>query len=285
MELLYGLALGWIYIVLGVIVLILAKMFKDFLTPFGVDEELTKKDNHAVGLAIMGYFAGVVIIFLGASVGPDLLEDDPTEFVRTAGIDLLYALAGIIALNVGRLVVDKMVLYKFSTIKEIIQDRNVGTGAVEFGSYVATGLIIAGAIHGEGGGVLSALAFFALGQGVLVIFGGFYQWITRYDIHNEIERDNVAAGVALGGNMVAIGIILLKATSGDFIDWTTNLVDFTYFAVAGFVTLMILRKVTDWVLMPGTTIAHEIATDQNLNAAWLESTVAVGMASVIYFML
>ena len=118
-----------------------------------------------------------------------------------------------------------------------------------------------------------------------MIFGGFYQWITRYDIHDEIERDNVAAGVALGGNMLAIGIILLKATSGDFIDWTTNLVDFAYFAVAGFVTLMILRKVTDWVLMPGTTIAHEIATDQNLNAAWLESTVSVGMASVIYFML
>ena len=165
MELLYGLALGWIYIVLGVIVLILAKMFKDLLTPFGVDEELTKKDNHAVGLAMMGYFAGVVIIFLGASVGPDLLEDDPTEFVRIAGIDLLYALAGIIALNVGRLVVDKMVLYKFATVKEIIQDRNVGTGAVEFGSYVATGLIIAGAIHGEGGGVLSALAFLRWARG------------------------------------------------------------------------------------------------------------------------
>lgn len=285
MEILYGLASGWAYVVLGLIVLILAKMFKDFLTPFAVDEELTKRDNHAVGLAMIGYFAGVLIIYLGASIGPELAEEDATQLFQTIGIDLLYALAGIIALNVGRLIVDKLVLYKFSAVKEIIQDRNVGTGAVQFGSYIATALIVAGAIHGEGGGVLSALVFFALGQFVLVLFGGFYQWVTKYDIHHEIERDNVAAGVVLGGNMVAIGIILLTATSGDFIDWATNLSDFAYYALAGFSTLMILRKITDWVLLPGTTIAHEIATDRNLNAAWIEGTVAIGMATVIFFML
>ena len=285
MEILYGLASGLAYVVLGLIVLILAKMFKNFFTPFAVDEELTKRDNHAVGLAMIGYFAGVLIIYLGASIGPELAEEDATQLFHTIGIDLLYALAGIIALNVGRLIVDKLVLYKFSAVKEIIQDRNVGTGAVEFGSYIATALIVAGAIHGEGGGVLSALVFFALGQFVLVLFGGFYQWVTKYDIHHEIERDNIAAGVALGGNMVAIGIILLTATSGDFIDWATNLSDFAYYALAGFSTLMILRKITDWVLLPGTTIAHEIATDQNLNAAWIEGTVAIGMASVIFFML
>jgi uncharacterized membrane protein YjfL (UPF0719 family) len=286
METIYGLALGLCYVVLGLIVLILAKAFKDVLTPFAIDEELTRKDNHAVGLAVTGYFAGVIIIFLGASIGPEFAEDvTPSEFLRTLGVDFLYAIGGIVALNLGRLVVDKLVLYKFSTVKEIITDRNVGTGAVEFGCYVATALIVAGAIHGEGGGILSALVFFVLGQLVLVIFALFYQWITRYDIHREIERDNVAAGVALGGNMAAIGVILLKATSGDFVDWTTNLTDFVYYALAGFVTLMLLRWVTDWVLLPNATIPHEIAEDQNLNAAWIESIVAVGLSSVIFFML
>ncbi len=285
METLYGLALGLTYVILGLIVLILAKVFKDVLTPFAVNEELTKKDNHAVGLAVTGYFAGVTIIFLGASVGPEFGEElTSTEFVTTLGIDLLYALGGILALNVGRIVVDKLILFKFSTIKEIVQDQNVGTGAVEFGSYIATALVVAGAIHGEGG-IVTALVFFGLGQLVLVIFGAFYQWITKYDIHQEIERDNVAAGVALGANMAAIGIILLKATSGHFVDWQTNLMDFGYYALAGFATLMVLRKLTDWVLLPGTTIAHEIANDQNLNAAWIEGVVAMGLASVIFFML
>ena len=48
---------------------------------------------------------------------------------------------------------------------------------------------------------------------------------------------------------------------------------------------MVLRKIVDYVLMPGTTIAHEIANDRNVNAAWLEGVVTIGIASVIFFMI
>ena len=47
--------------------------------------------------------------------------------------------------------------------------------------------------------------------------------------------------------------------------------------------LWILRRVTDWVLLPGTTIAAEIARDRNVNAAWIEGIVSVGMATTIFF--
>ena len=53
----------------------------------------------------------------------------------------------------------------------------------------------------------------------------------------------------------------------------------------GFVLLSVLRRLTDWVLLPGTTIAEEIARDRNVNAAWVEGVVAIGMATVITFML
>ncbi len=286
MDMRYGLAMSLAYVFLGVVVLIVAKIIKDFLTPYKVDEELTGKDNPALGAALTGYFAGVIIIFLGASVGPAEEELLPfNERLLEIGTDFLYALFGIVALNLGRLVVDKLVLYKFSTVKEIIQDRNVGTGSVEGGSFVATALIIAGAVHGEGGSFVTTLAFFGLGQLVLVIFALFYQMITRYDVHTEIERDNVAAGVALGASMIAIGIVLLRATAGDFVSWSENLTDFGISAGLGFGLLMILRKLTDYLLLPGTTIAHEIANDQNLNAAWIEGVVAMGMATVIFFMI
>ena len=49
--------------------------------------------------------------------------------------------------------------------------------------------------------------------------------------------------------------------------------------------LAILRKVTDRLLLPGSTIAHEIATDRNINAAWIEGIVSMGIASIIFFML
>jgi uncharacterized membrane protein YjfL (UPF0719 family) len=282
----YGILISLAYVFLGVVTLIVAKIIKDFLTPYKIDVELTAKDNSALGLTLTGYFAAVIIIFLGASVGLDPEEPlSASELAIELGIVLLYALGGIVALNLGRVIVDKLVLTRFSTVKEIIQDRNVGTAAVEAGCFVATGLIVAGSINGEGGGPLSALAFFGLGQVVLIIFSKFYQLITKYDVHAEIEKDNVAAGVALGSSMVAIGVVLLGATRGDFIGWTENLARFGYFAVLGLVLLLILRKVTDFLLLPGTTIAHEIATDRNINAAWIEGIVSIGMATIILFMI
>lgn len=284
-ETLFDLGLGLTYVILAFLVILIAKMIKDWMTPFRIDEQLTRKDNPALGLAVTGYFAGVIIVLLGATTGPDpAVEPTTMELATGLGIDLAYAVGGIVALNLGRIIVDKLVLRKFSTVKEIIEDRNVGTGAVEFGAYVSTALVVAGSIHGEGT-VLSALGFFALGQLVLVIFGFIYQAMTRYDIHDEIEKDNVAAGVALGSSLIAMGIILLRATGGDFISWNENLIGFSLSAVLGFMLLTVLRKATDWVLLPGTTLALEIARDRNLNAAWIEGIISIGMAAVIFTML
>ena len=85
--------------------------------------------------------------------------------------------------------------------------------------------------------------------------------------------------------MIAIGIVLLKATSGDFVGWGENLANFGFLAMVGFVLLMLMRKFTDHVLLPKTTIAHEIAIDQNVGAAWIEGIVSIGMASIIFFMI
>ncbi len=290
MDATYEILLSLAYVALGMIVLIVAKIVQDKLTSFPLDEELTTKDNHAVGLTTAGYFAGVMIVFLGATAGGDFDPDDPDATGTLAIsmlIDLGYAIGGVLLLNLGRVLVDKLLLYKFSTKKEIITDRNLGTAAVEAGSYIATGLIVAGAIHGDDSGgiaILASLAFFALGQAALVAFARLYQWETKFDIHDEIEKDNVAAGVALGLNLIAIGVILFGAIAGEFISWKEGLSQFGYFAILGCLLLFLLRKVTDRLLLPGTTIAHEIAKDKNLNAAWIEGIVSVGMATVILFM-
>ncbi|MDJ0762738.1 MAG: DUF350 domain-containing protein [Myxococcota bacterium] len=282
----HALGLGLAYVVLGVVILLVAKIVQNAVTPYRIDEELTKKDNAALGLSITGYFAGVIIIYLGAAVGDEIpvREISRGDLLKTVGIDALYALIGVAALNVGRVVVDKLVLYKFSTKKEIIEDRNVGTGAVEFGCYIATALTIAGAISGHGHW-WSALAFFGLGQVTLILFGFFYQLITSYDIHEAIEKDNAAAGVAFGSGLIAIGIILFKATSGDFISWRENLTEYGVVAAVGFVVMLLLLKVTDSVFLPNTTLAKEIARDRNVAAAWIEGIVSIGMATVICFML
>jgi len=292
MEKLLDLPYGGGFVILGLLVLVIAKIAKDFLTPYKVDEQLTEKDNPALGLSMTGYYLGVIIIFIG------VLYDDlagGVEYTPQAfGADMIevfcYSLGGILLLNISRVVVDKCVLTNFSTHKEIITDKNVGTGAVEFGNYIASGLIIAGALNGEGLGewwneALIALVFFALGEVGLIIFSRIYQVFTKYDIHHEIEQDNVAAGVALGGNMAAIGIVLLKGLKGDFTGWTENLCAFGIYAIAGFILLLLVRWIADLFMLPNATFDEEIAKDRNIAAAWIESAVSIGSASIIFFAL
>jgi uncharacterized membrane protein YjfL (UPF0719 family) len=286
LETLTGLPVGAGFVVLGLIVLMLAKIAKDFMTPYKLDQELTARDNPALGLSVTGYYLGVIIVFLGVlhDSGEDTIAYSADDFSGDLLEVFLYGLAGVVLLNLSRLIVDKFILSRFSTRKEIIEDRNVGTGAVEFGNYVTSGLIIAGAFHGEGD-PFTAVVFFFLGQGGLILFSWLYQLFTRYDIHGEIERDNAAAGVALAGNMVAIGIVLLNALKGDFLGWAENITAFVVYAVAGYILLFAVRWVADLFMLPGATFDEEIARDRNINAAWIESAVVIGAASIILFSL
>lgn len=281
-----ALSIGLAYVVCGLLAVLVAKVVQDLLTPYKIDDQLTGRDNPALGVTLAGYLAGVVIIFLGAVVGPEIdLDLTFAELAKTIGTEFLYVVGGILALNVGRVIVDRLVLSAFSTAREIVEEGNVGTAAVEAGAYVASALVVAGAVYGEGGGPVTACVFFLLGQFVLVVFGWFYQWLTRYDVHAEIEKGNVAAGIAMGMAMVAIGIVLLGATAHDFVGWRENLTEFALFSVFGCVLLGILRRITDVVLLPKTTLAEEIARDQNNNVAWIEGVVNVGMAAIVFFMI
>ena len=257
------------------LVLAFAKIVNDLITPYVVDIELARRDNTALAVSFSGYLMAVLIVFVGALMGPS----------QGIGLDLLnvggYSVGGIVLLNLSRLINDKCILYKFSNFKEIIEDRNVGTGAVQFGSYVASGLIVAGAIHGEGGGPLSVLVFFAVGQVVLVIFTQIYNLVTPFDIHEDVENDNAAAGVAFGGALVAIGIVLMHASAGSFVDWGTNLATFTLESLVVLVLLPMVRFCFDKFIFARFDLNHEIKEDRNLGAGFLEATAMVSFAMVL----
>ena len=229
---------GLVYVGMGVIILVLAKFIQDTVTPYKINVQLRTRDNVALALSITGYYLGIVIVFLGALYQPfGSATAEGLGFTVEYREDVLrvflYSLGGIVVLNVARIVVDKIVLYKFSTEKEIIEDQNAGAGAVEFGVYTAVSLVIAGSISGDGGGAETSLAFLGLGLVTLVLYTLFYEVTTSFDVHEQIEGDNVAVGVALAANLVAIGIITLKAVFGDFVNWESGLASFFTFAIIG----------------------------------------------------
>ena len=276
---------GLVYVALGLVVLTLAKLVRDAVTRHRIEEEIVTKGNLAVALRLSGYLAGIILVFLGALYEP--LGGDGyvgLGFDRAFGLEVLwvflYSLAGIVALNLMRLVTDRLVLYRFELEREIIQDQNAGAAAAEFGVNVASGLVIAGAIAGEGG-PLNALAFFGLGLGVLILFALFYEWTTPFNIHDEIERDNPAVGIALGGNLIAIGLVTFKATFGDFVGWQAGILEFVVYSVVGFVLLYVLRLAVDLVLLPHTRVSQQVAGGRNVGVAFVETAVVVSSALIL----
>ena len=274
-KLSYEILHGGSLILLYIFILFASKMINDLLSPFKMGEELTQKDNVALSISMGGYLGATTIIFAGAFLGPSqgILQD----LVAVGG----YSIMGILLLNLSRIINDRLILYKFSNVKEIIEDRNAGTGAVQGGTYIASGLIVAGAIHGEGGGVPIALVFFALGQVALIIFTWVYNFITPFDIHEEIEKDNVAAGIAFGGTLIAVGIILMKAASGNFISWKSDLSVFGLNVILIFILLPVVRFFFDKLIIPGASLDHEIQFDQNLGAGLLEMVVAISFSIIL----
>ncbi|MDA0745488.1 MAG: DUF350 domain-containing protein, partial [bacterium] len=225
-----------IYLVCAYVLFWIGKLVYDITTPsYSMREELTEKDNTALAVAVTGYYFGLVL-----AIGSVL--SGPSHGLETDLIDvLIYGPLAIVLMNLSRIVNDRLILYRFSTRDEIVRDQNVGTGVVVCASYIATGLVIYGAVAGVLGNVMTAVAFWALGQVALILAGLVYGWITPYNVHEEIERDNVAAGVGFAGALVGIGILVMHASAGDFISWAINLQEFAFEVVIGLVLLPIAR--------------------------------------------
>jgi len=278
----------WLGIVgLGLIILVIAKYARDIITPYKIDDEVVGKKNLAVAVRLSGYFMGVILVFLGTLYQPlGVAEVEGLGFDRAYAEDILrvflYSLAGIAALNLVRIFMNRLILYKFDIEKEVVEGQNVGSGAAEFGMYVATGLLIAGAVAGQGGGPETAAAFFGLGLVLLVLFALFYQVTTSFDIHAEIESNNTAVGIAFGGNLIAIGLVTFKAVFGDFSGWTEGIAAFVIFGAVGFVLLYAMRLLLDKLLLPSVSASNAIAVDRNVGVAFIESAVVISSAMILF---
>ncbi len=274
---------------------------------FDAEHQLTEADNPAVGTALFGYLGGLVIVFAALLATEGAANDDPYGLAWDLGEMLIYGLLAIALLRISGVVNDKAILYKFSNTKEIVDDRNVGTGAVLGGSYLASGLIIAGALGGRVDldllgpdatrlDVLTheigiALAFYAIGQVALVIFGVLYQLMQPHDVHAAIADDyvkdgvhhggNAAAGLAFGGNLVALGLIMWGGARHDFSSWGDSLMSLGIATAIGLALLPLWRIVVDKVMLARADLGKEIFEDRNVNAALLETATVMGLAAVV----
>ncbi len=269
---------GIIYLVSVFILLFIGKWVYNRLNPrFNLKEELVKKDNFALALAVAGYMLGLILAIGGILEGPSAgwIEDLYDIF--------FFGIISIALLNISIVLNDKIMLYKFDNMKEIIDDKNEGTGIVEAANHIAVGLIIFGAVSGEGGDLVTLIIFWITGQAVLILAGFIYNLFTSFDIHEHIEKDNVAVGVAFAGYMIATGNIIRIALSGNFISWQENFTTFAVFVIFGLIMLPIIRLITDKILLPGEKLTDELINQEkpNIGAAAIEACAYIGASFLI----
>jgi uncharacterized membrane protein YjfL (UPF0719 family) len=269
-------------IVLGILVLILAKFALRWLSPYSADREMTSLDNPAFGLAVSGYFAGTVIVYLSAAGAAPLPLDDGAKAVfLTMGVNLSWSLAGIVVLNGSRWLMDRLLVTGVRNDREIAEHRNVAAGALECGAYLASAALLAGAIRQPGGTPWTAAVILLLGQFALILTGRLYQKWTGYDVAEQVRSGNLAAGVAFGMTLGALSLLMLKAISGEFTSWSLSLSYFAFDVVAGMILLLVLRWMANFALLPQARISEEIVRDRNINAGLIEGVLAVGIAAMI----
>lgn len=272
-----------VYITLAFIIFYIGKIVYQVTNKsINVKKELVEKDNLAFSLAHVGYFIGLLLAIGSAIIGP-------TKGLINDIIDIsVYGVLAIFLLNLSVVITDKILLRKFSVKKEIIEDQNAGTGVVEGAVSIASGLIILGAVTGEGtgglvGGITSAIIFWLIGQIALLLTSLVYNLITPFNIHDHIEKDNVAVGIGYAGALIAMANLIRFGISGDFVSWSNSLTEAGIEIVVGILLLPAMRFLTDKILLPGQKLTNEIINQEkpNIGAAIIEAFAYIGGSVLI----
>lgn len=250
-----------------------AKAVFDFFER-SADTAIHEESNLAVGLRRAGLYLGIALGLIGAISGPSagFLVDLLALLVDGGTLTILVLLAAWVN--------NRLVLPGIDN-SEALHAGNIAVGAVELAMFVATGLIAMGAFSGLGGGTISAVAFFVLGQVALIVLVRIYEIVTPFDAIGQIRDGNTAAGVMVGGMMVALGIVLSASAGGDFTGWTTDLTAFAISAAVGVIGLLVLLWPIDWIFLPSTTFRIEIERDRNVAATAIAASVQIAIALVV----
>lgn len=241
-----------------------------------VREELVDKDNPAMAIVLGGYVLGIAIAIGGSLVGPSLT-------IKLAFYDLLiYGPLAMVLMICSHLISDRIILRSFDVSKEIIEDRNCGTAIIVAANHVSMGLIVYGAVAGEGT-IFTAFIFWFLGQMALVAATWFYCRILPFDVHREIEKDNVPVGIAFAGVIVATGNIVRFAIQGNFVSWGRDLLFFAVVMGLGALLLPLSRLLVERVMLSGRKLMDELVRQDNPNmgAAVIEAMIYIALSFLI----
>jgi uncharacterized membrane protein YjfL (UPF0719 family) len=282
-----------VYIFEAFVLFYLAKVaYTKLYRKVDLSAEMFTRDNQAAAVSTCGYYFGILLALGGAISGS---SNGLSQDIASIG---LYGIMSIVLMLVASIMCEHILLPQFNNTKEVIEDRNLGTAFVEAGVYTANGLILLRSGQGSTGtessqieGVFIAVVFWGLAQIALIVAGRVYEIMTPHKIHEEIERDNAAVGLAFGGAIVGMGNIVSAAVSGDFYPnepgaWGAAISTFVVDTIFGLIMLIIIHRVTDYVLAPNVSLAAEQTQEKpNVGAGLVEAFGYIGASMLVVWSL
>ncbi|MGD1846071.1 MAG: DUF350 domain-containing protein [Salibacteraceae bacterium] len=274
-----GVLTSLIYLVASLVLFLIGRfVFKLVNKNIQMNHELVEKDNLAFAFTNVGYFVGLLIAIWSLYVGEDLghILDNLLDI-------FILGLLSILLLNVSAFLTDKVVLPQFSMRKEIVDDQNVGAGLIEAAVYIANGLVIHGVLIENPDGYLEILLLWVVAQVAFLLVSKVYNLITPFNAHDEIEKDNVAVGVAYAGAILAVANLIRMGVEQEAENWIQVAENLGLGTGIGLLMLPLARLLADKVLLPGRNLTDELVNQEkpNVGAGVIEAFGYVGGSILI----
>jgi uncharacterized membrane protein YjfL (UPF0719 family) len=137
-----NLALMLVYFVLGLVYLILGKLFWRLITPYDDVAEIRDKKNRAVGISQAGVFLAIAILIHASLAGKSLFEGEALgmKLVYDAVLSTIYFVLGLVVLWFGGKVMN--IVIRHEVLEAIEKEQNEASAYVVSGFYVGIAVII-----------------------------------------------------------------------------------------------------------------------------------------------
>ncbi|MFO0747086.1 MAG: DUF350 domain-containing protein [Myxococcota bacterium] len=266
----------------GAIVLVaLAKALRESIAArrgHRLSQLVAKRDNVPVAIEMATFVLAMVIGLLGSLVvHGEAWWEQALDLVGIAAIVCLVLLF-------NDQVTSRLVLRSIDCNGAVADEHNLAVAIVRAAGNLATAFVLRAAL-GHDSPLGERLVWVLIGQVALVALSLGYQWLTPYDDIAEVRRKNVAAALPMAGILIAVGIVVEAALSGPGGGWAADLLSLGVDLAVSAVLVLVLRWAGDRLLLRGSTFKHEIVSDQNAGAGFIEGTVYVaGALAVAYFL-
>jgi uncharacterized membrane protein YjfL (UPF0719 family) len=264
-------------VVLGL--LFVVKLIDDWITPFDDTAEINERKNLALALRRGGLYGGLVLGMSTSLAAPGAGQGLGRDLLGT----LIDGAIVIVVLFLAQFLNGKLLFGKVPEAAAL-KENNLAVGLTELGQYLATGLLVSGAFSGDGT-VLAGVIFVGIGQIALMLTFALYGQFARWDALGEIRKGNVAAGIAVGARLLAIGLLLKATISGEATKFSTDVTQFALWYVFGLALMAVVSWVADLLFLPGLRMKEAIVEHRNAAAsakiAGVTLAIAITVASVV----